>query len=104
MLTLTRKVGEAIRIGDDIAIIVKEIRKNQVRISIVAPRDIRIYREEVYENILAERRAAAEASGEEVPDAPPEGASPAKTSTSKRTRRRKSKGSNGNNDKEEAAG
>ena len=49
MLTLTRKVGEAIRIGDDIAIVVKEIRKNQVRISIVAPREVKIYREEVYD-------------------------------------------------------
>lgn len=51
MLTLTRKVGESIRIGDDIEIIVKEIRRNQVRIGIVAPRDVAIYREEVYETI-----------------------------------------------------
>lgn len=51
MLTLTRKVGESIRIGDDIEIIVKEIRRNQVRIGIVAPRDVAIYREEVYEAI-----------------------------------------------------
>lgn len=52
MLTLTRKVGESIRIGDDIEIVVKEIRRNQVRIGIVAPRDVAIYREEVYEAIL----------------------------------------------------
>ncbi|MEM1347082.1 MAG: carbon storage regulator CsrA [Myxococcota bacterium] len=51
MLTLTRKVGESIRIGDDIEIVVKEIRRNQVRIGIVAPRDVPIYREEVYEAI-----------------------------------------------------
>ncbi len=51
MLTLTRKVGESIRIGDDIEIVVKEIRRNQVRIGIVAPRDVAIYREEVYEAI-----------------------------------------------------
>ena len=49
MLTLTRKVGESIRIGDDIEIVVKEIRRNQVRIGIVAPRDVAIYREEVYD-------------------------------------------------------
>lgn len=51
MLTLTRKVGESIRIGDDIEIVVKEIRRNQVRIGIIAPRDVAIYREEVYEAI-----------------------------------------------------
>ena len=56
MLTLTRKVGETIRIGDDIEIVVKEIRKNQVRIGIVAPREVKIFREEVYDNIVAERR------------------------------------------------
>lgn len=54
MLTLTRKVGESIRIGDDIEIVVKEIRRNQVRIGIVAPREVPIYREEVYESIQAE--------------------------------------------------
>jgi len=53
MLTLTRKVGESIRIGDEIEIIVKEIRRNQVRIGIVAPRDVSIYREELYEEIQA---------------------------------------------------
>lgn len=48
MLTLTRKTGESIRIGDDIEIVVKEIRRNQVRIGIVAPREVPIYREELY--------------------------------------------------------
>ncbi len=52
MLTLTRKVGESIRIGENIEIVVKEIRRNQVRIGIVAPRDVSIYREEVYVAIL----------------------------------------------------
>jgi carbon storage regulator len=49
MLTLTRKVGESIKIGDDIEIVVKEIRRNQVRIGIVAPRDVPVYRTEVYQ-------------------------------------------------------
>lgn len=60
MLTLTRKVGEIIRIGDDIQIVVKEIRKNQVRIGIVAPREVKIFREEVYQNIVAENRQASQ--------------------------------------------
>ena len=51
MLTLTRKVGETIRIGHDTEIAVKEIRRNQVRIGIAAPRDVPIYREEIYESL-----------------------------------------------------
>ncbi len=59
MLTLTRKVGETIRIGNEIQIVVKEIRKNQVRIGIVAPRDVKIFREEVYINIVRENEESA---------------------------------------------
>ncbi len=60
MLTLTRKVGESIRIGDDIQIVVKEIRRNHVRIGILAPREIKIYREEVYLNIVGQEQADEE--------------------------------------------
>ncbi len=77
MLTLTRKVGETIKIGDDIEIVVKEIRKNQVRIGIVAPQHVKIYREEVYENIQMERGsgqmpAEHEALGNENEAPPPQ--------------------------------
>lgn len=54
MLTLTRKVGEEVKIGDDITVVVKEIRKNQVRLGVVAPRDLSIHRKEVWLNIKAD--------------------------------------------------
>ncbi len=45
MLTLTRKVGERIMIGDDIIVEVREVRGKQVRIGIVAPKDLVVSRE-----------------------------------------------------------
>ena len=60
MLTLTRKAGESIRIGDEISIIIKEIKGRQVRIGIVAPRNIYVCREELYLKIQEENVAAHE--------------------------------------------
>lgn len=53
MLTLTRKVGESVCIGDDIRIVVKEVKGKQVRIGIIAPQDVYVCREELYEKIHA---------------------------------------------------
>ena len=54
MLTLTRKAGQKIRIGKDIEIVVREIRGRQVRLGISAPEGLDVYREELYQQILAE--------------------------------------------------
>ncbi|EDM80790.1 carbon storage regulator CrsA [Plesiocystis pacifica SIR-1] len=54
MLTLTRKAGQKIRIGEDIEIVVREIRGRQVRLGISAPEGLAVYREELYQQILAE--------------------------------------------------
>ena len=51
MLVLTRRLGEAITIGDNVKLIVVEIDGNQVKLGIEAPREIEIYREELYEKI-----------------------------------------------------
>ena len=54
MLVLTRKKNECIMIGDDIEIYLVDINPNQVRIGINAPRDVQIYRKEVYDAIKEE--------------------------------------------------
>jgi len=48
MLTLSRKSGETIRIGEDIFITIKRIEPDLVKIGIQAPADVKIYREEIY--------------------------------------------------------
>ncbi|MYD44265.1 MAG: carbon storage regulator CsrA [Gammaproteobacteria bacterium] len=48
MLILTRRVGESVRIGNDIKISVLNVRKNQVRIGFEAPADHPVYREEIW--------------------------------------------------------
>lgn len=51
MLILTRRVGGTLIIGDDVAITVLGVKGNQVRLGIKAPRDVGVYREEVYQRI-----------------------------------------------------
>ena len=55
MLILTRRVGETIRINDDISIQVLGICGQQVRLGITAPADVAVHREEVYERIQEQR-------------------------------------------------
>jgi carbon storage regulator len=62
MLILTRKSGEGIRIGDAIVLRVVEIRGNQVRLGIEAPKTISVHREEVYEAIRQQNELAAKSS------------------------------------------
>ena len=62
MLILTRKPGESLYIGDDVKVIIVEIKGNQIRVGIEAPPELRIYREEIYLQILEENKKAALAS------------------------------------------
>ncbi|HIQ14232.1 MAG TPA: carbon storage regulator [Leucothrix sp.] len=54
MLILTRRVGEALMIGDDISISVLGVKGNQVRIGIDAPREVAVHREEIFNRIKNE--------------------------------------------------
>lgn len=72
MLTLTRKVGQKIRIGDHIELVVREIRGRQVRLGISAPQGLPVYREELYQQIAQEgahpKDPAADADSEPSSD------------------------------------
>jgi len=60
MLILSRKVDEKIIIGDDVTVSIVEIRGDQVRIGVDAPKTVKVFRQEVFDAIRAENRAAAE--------------------------------------------
>ena len=51
MLILTRRVGEALMVGDDTKIVVLGVKGSQIRLGINAPKDIKVHREEIYEKI-----------------------------------------------------
>ena len=71
MLVLTRKSNQSIMIGDDIEVSVLSIMGEKVRIGIQAPRDIPVFRREVYLEIQEERRpGGGSASVETVTAAP----------------------------------
>ncbi|OPX33144.1 carbon storage regulator [candidate division KSB1 bacterium 4484_188] len=66
MLVLTRRLGEAINIGEDITITIVDIDGKQVKLGVIAPRDVEIFREEVYDRIKEENIRAAETSSDEL--------------------------------------
>lgn len=60
MLVLTRKVGESIMIGDGIEVKIIGIDGDQVKLGIEAPRHIKVHRQEIFEAIQSENKAALE--------------------------------------------
>ena len=59
MLALTRKVGERIVIGDNIVVTVVSIKGDNIRLAIEAPKDIKIYRGEIFDAIAEENKQAS---------------------------------------------
>ena len=60
MLALARKVNQSIMIGDDIEITLLEIKGDQVKIGISAPKSIPVYRKEIYQQIQEENKQAGQ--------------------------------------------
>ncbi len=71
MLVLSRKPGEALRIGDDVEITIIEVKGDLVRIGIDAPRSVQIWRKEIWQQIVAENQKAAADSSVQPPKLPP---------------------------------
>ena len=59
MLILTRRVGEALMVGNDTKIVVLGVKGSQIRLGINAPKDVKVHREEIYEKINEESSETA---------------------------------------------
>jgi carbon storage regulator len=55
MLILTRRVGETLMIGQEVKVTVMEVKGNQVRLGIDAPKDVPVHREEIYKRVQEEQ-------------------------------------------------
>jgi len=64
VLIVTRKLGQAVRVGDDVRVVVMEVRGKQVRLGIEAPADVQIYREEISEAERAQYRLRLDAEAD----------------------------------------
>jgi carbon storage regulator len=58
MLILTRRVGESLKIGEDVTVTVLGVKGNQVRVGIAAPKSVAVHREEIFERIKMEQATA----------------------------------------------
>ncbi|MBI4099256.1 carbon storage regulator CsrA [Candidatus Parcubacteria bacterium] len=67
MLVLTRRLGERIKIGDDVVVVVLEIKGGQVRLGIGAPRSVPVHREEIWRKIQQQREENGGAAGADAP-------------------------------------
>ena len=61
MLILTRRVGEAVVIGEEVTVTVLGVKGNQVRIGVNAPKTVSVHREEIFDRIKNEQKDASPA-------------------------------------------
>ncbi|MCO4782604.1 MAG: carbon storage regulator CsrA [Candidatus Cloacimonetes bacterium] len=60
MLVLTRKKNQKIMIGDDIELTIVDIKNEQIKLGVSAPRHVKVFRKEVYDAIQEENRVATQ--------------------------------------------
>ena len=70
MLVLTRKLNQSIVIGDDIEVVVLEVRGEQVRLGIKAPKTVMVHRKEVYDQIREENIESSQIDPTDIPELP----------------------------------
>ena len=77
MLVLTRRKNQSIVIGDQIIVTVLEVKNDQIRLGITAPRDVQVYREELLAELTDANKSAvlSEESGAAAPPVPKSGSS-----------------------------
>ncbi|RYG21872.1 carbon storage regulator [bacterium] len=68
MLVLTRKLHQSIVIGDGIEVVVLEVRGEQVRIGIKAPKDVAVHRKEVFDQIQEANLGSSNVRLEDIPE------------------------------------
>lgn len=62
MLILTRKKDQVIKIGNDISVMIVAVQGDQVRIGVEAPKNVKVFRQEVYDDIQKQNKEAASGS------------------------------------------
>lgn len=65
MLILSRKIDEKIKIGDDITITLIDVHGDQVKIGIEAPKNVKVFRQEIFDEIQIENKAAVVSTSKE---------------------------------------
>ena len=60
MLILTRRIGESLNIGDEVSVTVLDVKGEQVRLGVAAPKSVPVHREEVFHRIAEETQAPAD--------------------------------------------
>ena len=70
MLILTRRIGESVRIGEDVTVTVLEVKGHLVRLGVNAPKSIAVHREEIFQRIAAETAVTKCPETAAVPELP----------------------------------